>query len=88
MPGKSHGWRSLVGDSPWGRKEAEGTERLCVLSLPLYLCFYVDIFARVYVLVFWPQGLWDLSSPTGIEPAALAVEAWSLTSGPPGTPTT
>ena len=28
LPGKSHGWRSLVGCSPWGRKESEKTERL------------------------------------------------------------
>ena len=27
-PGKSHGWRSLVGCSPWGRKESDTTERL------------------------------------------------------------
>ena len=26
--GKSHGWRSLVGCSPWGRKESDTTERL------------------------------------------------------------
>ena len=26
MPGKSHGWRSLVGCSPWGRKESDTTE--------------------------------------------------------------
>ena len=26
--GKSHGWRSLIGYSPWGRKELERTERL------------------------------------------------------------
>ena len=26
-PGKSHGWRSLVGCSPWGRKESDTTER-------------------------------------------------------------
>ena len=25
MPGKSHGWRSLVGYSPWGRKELDTT---------------------------------------------------------------
>ena len=25
---KSHGWRSLVGYSPWGRKESDMTERL------------------------------------------------------------
>ena len=28
LPGKSHGWRSLVGWSPWGRKESEATEWL------------------------------------------------------------
>ena len=28
LPGKSHGWRSLVGYSLWGRKESDMTERL------------------------------------------------------------
>ena len=28
LPGKSHGWRSLVGYSPWGREESDMTERL------------------------------------------------------------
>ena len=28
LPGKSHGWRSLVGYSPWGRTESDTTERL------------------------------------------------------------
>ena len=28
LPGKSHGWRSLVGFSPWGRCESDTTERL------------------------------------------------------------
>ena len=28
LSGKSHGWRSLVGYSPWGRKESNTTERL------------------------------------------------------------
>ena len=28
LPGKSHGWRSLVGCSPWGREESDKTERL------------------------------------------------------------
>ena len=27
LPGKSHGQRSLVGYSPWGRKESDTTER-------------------------------------------------------------
>ena len=28
LPGKSHGQRSLVGCSPWGRDESDTTERL------------------------------------------------------------
>ena len=28
LPGKSHGQRSLVGCSPWGRQESDTTERL------------------------------------------------------------
>ena len=28
LPGKSHGWRSLVYCSPWGRTESDTTERL------------------------------------------------------------
>ena len=28
LPGKSHGQRSLVGCSPWGREESDTTERL------------------------------------------------------------
>ena len=28
LPGKSHGRRSLVGCSPWGREESDMTERL------------------------------------------------------------
>ena len=33
LPGESHGWRSLVGYSPWGLRESDTTERL-----PLSLC--------------------------------------------------
>ena len=33
LPGKSHGQRSVVGYSPWGRKESDTTERLHVGSL-------------------------------------------------------
>ena len=28
LPDKSHGWKSLVGCSPWGHKESDTTERL------------------------------------------------------------
>ena len=32
LPGKSHGQRSLVGYSPWGRKELDTTERIHLLT--------------------------------------------------------
>ena len=28
LPEKSHGWRGLIGGSPWGREELDRTERL------------------------------------------------------------
>ena len=28
LPGKSHGWRSLVGSDPWGHKESDKIEEL------------------------------------------------------------
>ena len=37
LPGKSHGQRSMVGYSPWGRKESDTTERLHFTSLQLSL---------------------------------------------------
>ena len=33
LPGKSHGWRSLVGYSPWCHKESDTTERLHFTSV-------------------------------------------------------
>ena len=33
LSGNSHGWRSLVGYSPWGHKESDTTERLHFTSL-------------------------------------------------------
>ena len=33
LPGESHGWRSLVGYSPWGRKELDMTEQFHFTSL-------------------------------------------------------
>ena len=34
LPGKSHGQRSLVGYSPWGRKESDTTERYSPFTMP------------------------------------------------------
>ena len=33
LPGKSYGWRSLVGYSPWGCKDLDMTEQLLFTSL-------------------------------------------------------
>ena len=37
MPGKSHGQRSLVGSSPWGRKDSDMTEHT-------HVCMYIYSF--------------------------------------------
>ena len=36
LPGKLHGWRSLVGYSPWGRKESDMTEQFHFTHFILY----------------------------------------------------
>ena len=41
LPGKSNGWRSVVGYSPWGRKELDTTERFHFLSF-LYTLSFAD----------------------------------------------
>ena len=45
---------------------------------------FVIILLLFYVLVFWPWGMWDLSTPTGIEPVPPALEGKVSTTGPPG----
>ena len=35
LPGKSHRLRSLVGYSPWGRKESDTTEQLSTMMLEM-----------------------------------------------------
>ena len=47
LPGKSHGRRSLVGYSPWGRKESDMTEWLHIFS------FYLDSKRLTLGLYFW-----------------------------------
>ena len=45
---------------------------------------FVTILLLFYVLVFWPRGMWDLSSPPGIEPTPSALEGEVLATGPQG----
>ena len=48
MPGKSHGRRSLIGYSPWGRKELDRTERLHFTLCPEGM--YTHLSARKIML--------------------------------------
>ena len=128
LPGKSHGRRSPVGCSPWGREESDTTERLhfdfslsCIgegngnplqrsclenprdggawwaaiygvaqswrrlkrlssssSSMNSIFSFllmwttnevFIEFFTTLlpfYILVFWPQGMWGLSSPSRV----------------------
>ena len=44
LPGKSHGWRSLVGYSPWGHKELDTTKQLhSLLPSDVLLTFFTLI---------------------------------------------
>ena len=45
---------------------------------------FVTISFLSYVLVFWPQGMWDLSSRTRDQITPPAFVGKALTSGPPG----
>ena len=40
LPGKSHERRSLIGYSPWGRKESDTTERLHFHMFYMFVCRY------------------------------------------------
>ena len=80
----------------WTRNQDQWRSALfSLLSWPLFLfsslfsfwslywiCY--TIASVVYVLVFWPQDVWDLSSPTRDGTYTLAMEG--LTAGLPGKP--
>ena len=51
LPGKFHGWRSLVGCSPWGREESDTTEQLH-FNFSLYLFIYFP-FIYLLILISW-----------------------------------
>ena len=47
MPGKSHGQRSVVGYSPWGRKESDTTERLHFTCKRMKLEHFITQYAKL-----------------------------------------
>ena len=46
LPGKSHGWRSLAGPSPWGCKELDTIERL-THTMEYYSAIKKNVFESV-----------------------------------------
>ena len=56
VPGKSHGWRSLVGYSPWGYKESDMTEGLHFL-LVCEMSATVKQFEHSLTLPFFGIGM-------------------------------
>ena len=59
LPEKFHGWRSLVGYSPWDRKESDKTEQIHFLSF--YSSFWRRTWQRTPVFLLGeshgPRGL-------------------------------
>ena len=47
LPGKSHGWRSLAGCSPWGHKESDTTECLHFTS-PCFIFIMTKLWEKKY----------------------------------------
>jgi len=71
LPGEPHGWKSLVGYSPRGRKESARTERLSMQAVSAEV---MSLSERLYVSL----------GGTGVSDAAAAVvtEAASSSSAP------
>ena len=95
LPGKSHGWRSLVGYSPWGHKESDTTERLHFHFYPVlqshtpHICIPEDILFSLCAVPSLVLSLANLSyfiipnssSHLNSEsPPCSAAETWKLKS--------
>ena len=80
LPRESHGRRSPVGCSPWGRKESDTTERLSSSSSSVYMSMLP--FSRNHLLIAtFPRALaapsWIFSSSEKPDPWVLIT--WGLT---------
>ena len=62
LPGKSHGRRSLVGCSPWGRKESDTTEQLHFHALEKEMATHSSVLAWRIPGTGEPSGLPSLGS--------------------------
>ena len=82
LPGKSHGWRSLAGYSPWGCKEADMTAWLTHAPNAEHLgllAAYLLSFCPVMLWFIWGQrGLQWVASKEGQHPSVPQVTLLSL----------
>ena len=62
MPGKSHGWRSLEGCSPWGLEESDRTERLHFHALEKEMATHSSVLAWRIPGTGEPSGLPSMGS--------------------------
>ena len=62
LPGKSHGQKSLVGCSPWGRQESDTTERLHFHALEKEMATHFSILAWRIPGTEEPGGLPSMGS--------------------------
>ena len=62
LPGKSHGWRSLVGCSPWGHKESDTTEQLHFHALEKAMATHSSVLAWRMPGTGEPGGLPSMGS--------------------------
>ena len=62
LPGKSHRQRSLVGCSPWGRKESDMTERLHFHALEKEMATHSSVLAWRIPGMVEPDGLPSMGS--------------------------
>ena len=59
LPGESHGQRSLVGYSPWSRKESDMTEHIHTWEIYIYkyMCIYIYVHVYIYIYIYgWGGG--------------------------------
>ena len=62
LPGKSRGWRSLEGCSPWGREESDTTERLHFHALEKEMATHSSVLAWRIPGTGEPGGLPSMGS--------------------------
>ena len=81
LPGKSNGWRSLVGYSPCGHKESDTTEWLhfhfiYITSLIPKIPYLEGLYC--YILPFYRRGDWDTTWSYSLPKIAEQNQYWNL----------